>query len=486
MSFKKVFRHTIIYGISSSLNRATGFLLIPVYTRFMQPEEYGLLSLCQVLIGLLAILYEIGMNSSLLRYYFDCDTSDEKKGLIGTSVTFLLLYNLTITLLIMIFSMELSRIFLSGDSNKDIIILIGITVFFKNLNQVPFILFRVNNLSFHYSILSFIKLILTLGLNILFVVHLKRSVLGIMESQLIISFVFILLLLPYLIKNMRFTFNFTIFTKLCKFGLPLIPTNLIGFALLMSDRYILKMFVSMHEIGIYSLGYKLAMIVNIVAVNAISLAWPVSLMKLSKAKQTGPQIAKICTYLIGFICILVIFISLFIEEILNVIADNSYLGAGKVVPIVAFAYLFFAFYKLFESGIFIAKKPGYYPLITGAAGIVNISLNFLLIPACGFMAAAYNTLVAYVLLACLTLYVSNKLYPIPFEYTRLIFIVVLSAVLVIISRSINMNSSSYEFLLKVILLAAFPAILMLAGFFTLDEKEKIKKMFGYRALKESI
>ncbi len=81
MSIKSIFKHTAVYGISSSLNRAAGFFLIPVYTRYLEPEEYGILALCQAMISLLTILFEMGMNSALLRYFFEYDREKDKKSL---------------------------------------------------------------------------------------------------------------------------------------------------------------------------------------------------------------------------------------------------------------------------------------------------------------------------------------------------------------------------------------------------------------------
>ena len=486
LSFKSVSKHTAVYGISSSLNRAAGFFLIPVYTRFLQPEEYGLLALCQVLIGLLTIFYGLGINSSVFRYYFEYDNKTEKDSLIGTSILFLLFSNFVFTLFIITFSSWFSRSFLDTATHSHIIEIIAIAVFVGNILQIPFMILRANNLSLYYSLLSLIKLILSIGLNILFVVYLKRSILGIMESHLITASVLLLVFLPYLLRNVKFRFSLTMFKELCRFGLPLIPTNLIGFLLAFSDRYILKMFVSFHEIGIYSLGYKFGAIVNMIGVSAIALAWPTALMNIIKDKGANIQIAKTCTYFMGLISCLVLFLSIFIDEILTLVATEKYMGAGPIVPVIAFAYLFFAYYKLFESGIFIVKRTVYYPFIIGIAAVINIGLNLLLVPVWGMAAAAYNTVVGYGVLSLLTLYIAQRLYRIPYEYKRLLSMTFLSLVLIVSSRIINIDSILAAVVIKSILFLSFPCILFVSGFFTSDEVVKMKQYKSLMLQKISI
>jgi len=296
-----------------------------------------------------------------------------------------------------------------------------------------------------------------------------------MESHLITASVLLLVFLPYLLRNVKFRFSLTMFKELCRFGLPLIPTNLIGFLLAFSDRYILKMFVSFHEIGIYSLGYKFGAIVNMIGVSAIALAWPTALMNIIKDKGANIQIAKTCTYFMGLISCLVLFLSIFIDEILTLVATEKYMEAGPIVPVIAFAYLFFAYYKLFESGIFIVKRTVYYPFITGIAAVINIGLNLLLVPVWGMAAAAYNTVVGYGILSLLTLYIAQRLYRIPYEYKRLLSMAFLSLVLIVSSRIINIDSILAAVVIKSILFLSFPCILFVSGFFTSDEVVKMKQ-----------
>jgi len=476
MNLKNVLKHTAVYGISSSLNRAAGFFLIPIYTRYLEPEEYGVLALCQAIISLLAIVFEMGMNSALFRYYFEYDDKNEKDNLIGTAFLTLITLNIILSLCIFGLSSLLAELIFAQKAVGAIIKIIGITVFVETMLRIPFIILRANNMSLHYASINFMKLLVSLSLTIYFVVCLERNILGIMESKLITACVFQLFFIPYLLKNIKFSFSYTKFKLLLKFGIPLIPTNLMGFLLAFSDRYILKLYVSFHDIGVYSLGYKFGAIINMIAVSAIALSWPAALMKLVKETDAERKIAKFSTYFVFCISLLVLLVSLYIDEILKILATSHYSDAAAVVPVIAFAYLFYALYKLFESGIFIAKKPKYYPYITFIAGSLNIGLNFILIPHWGMMAAAYNTLIAFMVLSLLTLIVANRLYPIPYEYKRILSILLVTVFILIASGMIQTDSIIASVILKSLLLVTFPGFLWLMGFFSQNEITRLKKL----------
>jgi len=475
-----LFKHATIYGIGAVFNRIAGFLLIPVYTRFLDISEYGVLSLWQVFINLTQIVFELGINAALFRYYFEYDNEDEKKTLVGTTFLSLIFFDTIFFLLVFSLSSFFSTALFDTISYSYIIKIAAITSFLNVLLRIPLSLMRADNLSIQFSLFNSLKFLLTIVFNIIFVIYLNRKIIGIAESMLLTHCFLTLILLPYFIKKIRIKFSLKKFVQLCKFGIPLIPTNLVAVLLAFSDRFILKIFVGLHDLGIYSLGYKIGSIVNMIAINGLVLAWPPTVMNIIQNKNlVNPdsskfQIAKFCTYIIFFISWLVLFLSIFTREILKLMATSKYIEASIIVPIIAFSYLFFAFYKFFETGIFIIKKTHYYPLVTGCAAFINIGLNILLIPIWGIKAAAINTFIGYGIMAIYILYIANKVYPIPYEYKRITIMTVVCLGLTFISNIAYTDLIIFNLLIKAGIFLSFPFILYMTGFFSQYELLKIK------------
>lgn len=474
MTFRHLLQHTAVYGLSTTLNRAAGFFLIPVYTRFLSPDEYGVLALCQVLIAVLAIFYEMGVNAALFRHYFEFEDPAQKKELIGTVIVTQLVFSAGLVVVLIALARPMALHLLDSIHYIPVMQIISIATLMENLVQIPFIIMRANQRSLQFAALSFFKLVATLSLNILFVVQFRRGIQGIMESHLVTAALLLILMLPYLARNASLSFSKPKAIQALRFGLPLIPTNLIGVSLAFSDRYILKLFVSLQEIGFYSLGYKIGAIVNMVAATAVALAWPTVLMGIMKEGGDRQRIARMVTYLLAMVATLAICLSVFSAEIVALAATPKYVDARRFIPPVAFGYLFYAGYKLFESGIFISKKTGYYIPITGFATGLNVGLNFLLIPFWGAMAAAGNTLVSYFAMAMATLWVANRTFAIPYEYGRLIKLLIVAAGLSLIGYYLDLPSAVLTIAAKSVVVISFPIILLAAGFFNLSEVKRLR------------
>jgi O-antigen/teichoic acid export membrane protein len=237
----------------------------------------------------------------------------------------------------------------------------------------------------------------------------------------------------------------------------------------------LKHYGSLHDVGLYSLGYRLGEFLTF-PMQAFELAWPQFLFSNHKSPDAPALYARTFTYFLGFMGFLCLAISLFAKEIIELTVAPAFHEAHRVVPLIAAALFFKGFNYAGNVGINLHRKVKYRPVILGVAAALNITLNFLLIPTYGMMGAAISTLVSYLVEGVLRVVVSQRLYPVPYEYTRLGRVALVIIGLYYAGVTIPWGTIWIALAGKAALLLSAPLLLYVGGFFQPGELERFRGM----------
>jgi O-antigen/teichoic acid export membrane protein len=203
----------------------------------------------------------------------------------------------------------------------------------------------------------------------------------------------------------------------------------------LADRKILDLFVSRADVGIYQMGYTFGQGVKF-ALSAFEPAWaPFVYSQIGKpdAQQT---LARVVTYAWGVFLALGLALAVLSRELLQLMTfkNPDFWAAAPIIPVVVLAYLLHGVFLLTSIGIGIEKRARYYPIVTALAATTNIGANFVLIPRFGMMGAAWATVVSYAVMALMGLVFSQRAYPIPFEWGRLMRLFAAVLALFLLSR----------------------------------------------------
>lgn len=476
--FKRLFKHSFIYAIGSLAQSIVGFILIPMYTRYLSPASYGQLEILNTLILILSMLLSFGFASALFKCYErDCKSDNEQKQLVGTAFLFIVPFATLLTVILWFFRDFLANAFLGGLDYVNLIDLLLITNLFAVFLALAFSIMRAEEKSVRYIIFALLKFLLVLGLNIYFVAFAKMGVFGIMLgnfiAQVFISVPFIFNLIPYF----RFSFSRKLLAKLFAFGIPIIPASLAMWVMDLSDRYLLKHYDSLSEVGLYSLGYKIGMVISILLVTPFQLAWPTISFSVAKRNDTKMIYARTLTYWMFVSCFIALAISIFAKQIVEVAAAPDYLSAYTIIPLIAFSYVLYGAHFVIVPGLHLKEKTRYYPLLVGIPAVLNIVLNIIFIPKYGMMAAAWSTFVCFVLMVILTYFVSNYYYKVKYEWFRILKIALVSGSLLGLSYLFQNFSFYISILLNLILLLLFFIMLLVLGFFRKGEIRQLRFFF---------
>jgi len=469
-------KHSLIYGLGVAASQVVGFFLLPLYTRYLTPTDYGVLEIFRVSQGILAIIFVMGLGSALFMSYFSYDDEQNRKTVVSTTLIFLTAISLCFTLILMTVASNFSSLFFDSAQYAFYFRIIFLTLFFDSAIMIPLAVFRAREESKKYAVISLARFLVAMGLNVFFIVVLERGVLGILESGLITAGLLYCILIPSIIRRTGFRFSRSDLKGMLSFGLPLVPAGLAAWIMTMADRYFLQFLSTPTELGLYSLGYKFGMVIQGLIVGPFSLAWAPFLWSTVKEKNAKEVYSSVLTYFSLVAVFVALGLSVLSQEVLLIMATPPFYGAYKVIPLIALSYVLYGGYFILAAGLSLEKKTKYLPFIVGAGAAMNLGLNYLLIPSYGMMGAAVATVISYLMLPIGSYFVSRHYYPIKYEWGR-VAKVFLAAVLVYAgSIFITNDSAIVAGVLKLLSLFGFPILLFVFRFFKPEEIQKTRKI----------
>lgn len=465
---RRLFSQSLIYGAGDAATRVASILLLPVYTRILTPEDYGKLAIVTMISTVVGLIVDSGQRSAFFRFYFQSDNAQSRSKLTGTVFIYLLVFSGIIILPLIFFIDQGVFLQIIDIALIPLIQIALIGTFFDVGSTIPFAIFRAEQRATNYAVLSVLRFIISVILNILVVVVLRWGVVGVIYANLLTSIIFFVICTWMTLPIISWSLNLKLLNKLLRFGLPLVPANLAGWILTLSDRFFLEKYTDIGQVGIYAVGYSIASIVNMVMgwFNTAVVPYYFSISLNSDAKIIY---ARTLTYAITLFTMIGLSISIFSREAVFLLASPSYFNSARIVPFIVLAYLFFELNYLISFGLDITGKTGYYPFIMGAAAILNLLLNFVLIPKFGMMGAAFATVLSYALLPIIEFIVVRKLYPVTYEWKRLIKLAIVSIVVYVLSLSLKTGQIGIDLIAGISCLVIWASVLFKWGFLTKSE-----------------
>ncbi len=459
---KHLSRHAVIYGLSNMLSKAVGFLMIPVYTRYLSPSDYGILELLALSMSVLGVIVGMGLAEAVVRFYAMYGEIEKKRMVVSSSVILFSSILFAVMVFCCYFQEAISNILFSDTQYANFVKISLITFAFNSLLEIPLVYIRALERSVFFSVVAFFRLILALSLNIYFLVFMKLGVIGILYSGLITSVTVSSCLLVFTLKETRMRFDVEIVLEMLKFSIPLIFHGIGAFVINFGDRFFLKEVASLSEVGIYSLGYKFGMMVmSFVIYQPFFLIWSVRRYEVIK-KPEGEEIYSKVFLIFGMVMLFFCFaLSIYAFEIVSMVADSRYIGSCKFIPLIAFSYVLRTYGDFFLGILLIEKKTKHMSIITISSTVVCILSYYLLIPRWYGMGAACATLLTFLFLSITSFFVSQKIRPINYPIQKTAIACTAGIALWYISTQLGTSFQLTTILIKLILLVIFSVTILL-------------------------
>ena len=468
---KKLTKNTIIFWVGIFLGKVVSFIMLPIYTRYLSPSEYGVLEMLEMMVDVVSMIVSVGILNTVFKYYYDSDNDFDKNMTISTTAITLVAVSLVTTVVAIIFSSYLSVAVFKSDRYSNYIKLYFIVFFFQvGMLNISMIYIRALQKSMFYVVLGLLKLVLQLTLNIYFVIVLKFGVIGVIYSSIISSGILSIYLAIYMFNIVRFNYSFRVSKKMVAFGFPFIFVTLSSFVLTFTDRYFLNYYCNLDYVGIYSLAYKFGFIMYAFSAYPFEQIWDPQRFEILKSADVMYVYKKAFLYLNLIVLSAFLIICLYVKDFIIIMSNYSYHEAYKLVPIILLAYVFQAWTFHCNIGIYAKDRTRDMALASIVSAVIVTILNIYLIPKYGMYGAAWATAGAFFLRFVFVYCISQKLYYIDYGWVKLLNVVIVIAIIYALRSVIITNSVKSSIgISSVLLIMYFGTIYK----YVIEENEKI-------------
>lgn len=459
-----------------------GIFMIPIYTRIFTPGEYGIIDLVTTFLNFSMIFLYIGYNPSLFRFYVPAESPEEKSEVASTSLFFEVPYAALIGCLLFLSSAFIGRLLTQSNEWTLAIQITSVSIPLLSIIGLFMEILRCNFQKLHFSILSIGLVFFTASLCIYLVVIRNMGIVGVFYGGLIAQM--LLTVIGFWLTRRYFQPSFSLkwLKKFLLFNIPMIPAPLCYWVIKFADRYFLLNFRSIDEVGIYSVGVKLSSIIAFIVI-AFNTAWGPISMAVWKEKDAEETYSKTLLYYSIGMSLIVCFLTSFAKEFLIIFTSPSFVAGYRVVGILSFGLMVHGAFFIFCIGINITKKTYHVTWTTAIAAIVNVAINFLLVPRVGMFGSSIAALFGYSILTYLTYRISQRLYPVDYKISRIIYKVLLPTVAVMGACSfIATHNIVLTIVIKAFLFLLLPLIIFLNGAVDKDDMEKALKKIREKAV----
>ncbi len=480
----RFFKDSAVYGLGLGINKLVSFISLPIFTAMLTPADMGVLALLQVFAAILAIFLNAGVAQAIKRNFYDEATEEHRLAVVGTGLLWRLLTNAAILIALAAAARPVTGLLL-GEATRANLLYYGFTlanVAAMSPQVIAYSLFRVRMQAKRNTAFSVVGSVLSLASTVVFLWWLDRGIRGALEAAIAANLVITLAMVPELLRSSTLRLRVDVLKGILSYGLPFLPHHLAIYLLFGADRYFLKYYWTDTEVGLYSYAYRIAMIMSLILEGA-SMAWTPFIFSMIGKENAKRIHALTGRYILTLIVGSGLALTLFGDGLVRLLALRSpeYWGAAVVVPWVIAGHIFLGMYQVFGAAVGIPKKS-HMLLVYSSTGVVfNLVLNWFLIPGYGMIGAAIATAVAYCAMAAAAVMITQRVYPVPYEWSRIGVLLVAGVVcgaggLILPDMGFWLTGAA-----KLGCLLLFPGLLWALGFFNQREREILAQVLRTRS-----
>jgi O-antigen/teichoic acid export membrane protein len=466
---RRLVRHSAIYGIGGLVSRILATILLPLYTHYLPPSAFGQVEIVTAATAVLAIVLQMGIASAFFRFYFDAKEAAEKLTVVRTSFWFTMAMSTVGLVLGALFAGPISHWI--GLGHQPWLVRAGAVGLWAQTNyQQLTALFRVEERSTAYAIASVANVLVTVAAMVLFVAVFHWGAVGLVVGNFTGTLAVYLALVAYRTEQLGPEFDRSLLRRMQKFGMPLVPSALALWMINFIDREFVSWYKGNAEVGVYSAAVKIASVITLVLI-AFGTAWPAFAYSIEDDREARRTYSFVLTYLLAFASWAALALGALAPWWTELLTDPKYQRAEKGIALLAFAGAIYAGYTVLAIGSGRARRTQLNWVVSGVGAVVNVALNFWLVPRYGMVGAAISTVAAYaVLFAGMTVY-AQHVYPVAYQWRRVATVVAAAVGLTVLARAAGLSLAP-----SIALVAAYPLVLLLLGFYLPAERARLRRL----------
>ncbi|HTU16162.1 MAG TPA: lipopolysaccharide biosynthesis protein [Solirubrobacterales bacterium] len=454
------------YTAASILSKLIAVALLPLYTRYLTPADYGAAEVMFAAVVAASIVIRLGVVEALLRFYYKTDEVPDR--VVATSFSVLFWAGTVVALVLLPFAEPISEALLGEPDAELARIAIG-GLWVLTLSEYLLTIFRLDERSKAFFGFTVASVLVTIPVTVVLVVPLDMGAEGLLLGSYGTGIAFVAGLIVYHRKRLSLFPDVPLLRRLLRFGLPTMPAELSLYSMSFIDRIIIARMLGLAEAGLYALAIKVAQSVNVL-VRGFQLAFPPLAYSIVDDDEARRTYSAVVTWFVVLMALTITGIWLVAPWIVRIFAAPEYFDAYKAVgPVVAGTALY-AIYMVLLVVLGRTGRTEFNFPATVAGVVANIGLNLILVPVWGIVGAAISLVISYAVVLILMYVFTQRLFPVPYEWARLFKVVGSSAALIAIGEVFVPNDGIGPLAIRVLLIAALPVAMVLIGFFTPEER----------------
>ncbi len=465
------------YTAASILSKVIAVALLPLYTRHLTKEDYGAAEILFAAVVSASIVVRFGLIEAVLRFYYSDD--EEPRRVVSSSFAALFWLSTLAALIALPFAKPISELLLKEPAaGLARISIAGLWVL--TMSEFLLTLFRLEERARAYFVTTLLNVIGTIALTVVLVVGAGEGARGLLLGSYGAGAATVLVLIAMQWRSLSLRFDRALLRRLFRFGLPTMPAEASLYLLNFVDRIIIvrsagTATAGLAAAGLYSLAVKFAQGINVL-VRGFQLAWPPLAYSIRDDDEARRVYAAVVTLFVAACAFVVTGMWLLSRWIVRALAAPEFFGSYKAIGLIATAVTLYALYLVLVVILGRTGRTEFNFPATLAALVANVVLNLILVPPLGIVGAALALVASYLVVLALMYVFTQRLFPVPYEWGRLARIVLAAAALVGVGELALPTAGAAGLLGRVLLVAAYPFVLLAGGFFTVAERAWLARL----------
>ena len=415
---KKLASQTAVYGLSSVVGRLLNYLLVPLYTRYFLPAEYGVVTELYAYVAFLVVLLTYGMETAFFRF----SKKEESTKVYSTTLISLLISSVVFVGLIFLNSSAISE-WLGYSNHPEYIQCFALIIGMDAVSSISFAKLREQDKAMRFAFIRVVNIMVNVGFNLYFIVYQEYGIAYIFIANLLASVITLIMLFPEMLSS-SWVFDKKLWKKMMIYALPLLIAGLAGMTNETIDRILLKHLlpnsdIAASELGLYGAFYKLS-IIMILFIQTFRFAAEPFFFAQEKEGNGRKIYADVMKYFTIIMVIIFLGVTIFYDAIKGFLGSEYHDDRGfLVVSILLLANLFLGIYYNLSIWYKLTEKTKYGAYLSIFGAIITLSLNFTLIPVLGFVGCAWATLICYFSMTVASYYIGKRHFSVPYQVKRI-------------------------------------------------------------------
>ncbi|MBE0598232.1 MAG: lipopolysaccharide biosynthesis protein [Desulfuromonadales bacterium] len=437
---RSTLKHASVYSFASVLGKAVGFIMLPIYANYLRGEGYGIIGMIDTVLSVMTLLVGYGITGAMSRFYYEKTDETERRTVVSTVIILMFFVVILVASPVYFLSSPVAWL-VFGSSEYAPYIQLAVLAFMAEMtskNAQAYLV--INQKSVFFSVLSLLRLIVSFSLNILFIVKLEMGVYGYLYSSLIVAILFTIFMHAYALWHVGLRFDRTIARNVFGFSLPLMPGYIAMFIRGNADRYLLRVYLGLVQVGVFEMLFKFATLIGLLIGEPFMRTWAMKQLEICDTEEGPATMAQVFTLHLFLMLLAGLVLALEIPILLRILTPPEFWVGGTLALMAVVTRIILSCYYHFYFGLVYTKSTMQISGIQGSTAVVSVTSNLLLIPRLGLLGALTSSLLASTFQCLLALRIARRHYLIRYQWRKVGFLALLFFALYFLIAPMNLAS----------------------------------------------